>query len=116
MSLPFKSSRLILSSLLILCIFPITSTFATETNSSTNLERYQQALKVDPDNPTLHYILGLAQLRNGNNDAAIASFVSISNPKRTRNDPTVNLRRAIFVLLRDPSSEQVDFDDPPRVV
>ena len=62
--------------LLVLLLFTLIATpaFTIENDKATSIDRYRQALKVDPDNPTLHYILGLAQLKNGNTDEAIASF------------------------------------------
>ena len=76
MPLQFKPSILRVLIALLVSIFFAATTVATETVKSTSIERYHQALKVDPGNPTLHYILGLAQLNNGEAEAAIASFRS----------------------------------------
>ncbi len=56
------------------CTLFVTPAITIETNNTSAIDRYQQALQVDPDNPTLHYILGLAQLKSGHTDEAIASF------------------------------------------
>lgn len=74
MSLLLKPACLGTGLVLLLCTLLVTPAFAIETDRSTSIDRYRQALKVDPDNPTLHYILGLAQLKNGYADAAIESF------------------------------------------
>ena len=75
MPLLFRPARLSIILSLLFCTLLVTPAFTLQAGGTTPaIERYRQALKVDPDNPTLHYILGLAQLKNGFTDEAIASF------------------------------------------
>ncbi len=74
--MPLSFKPLALSALIVFlsCTLIVTPAFTIDSNNASSIDRYRQALKVDPDNPTLHYILGLAHLKNGSTAEAIASF------------------------------------------
>lgn len=70
---PKRTSLMALLGLL-LCTLAAPIAAAADTAKPDSLDRYHQALEVDPNNPTLHYILGLAQLKAGAAKDAIASL------------------------------------------
>ena len=70
----FKPGNLKHLPVLLLCTLLVTPSFSIEADKSASIDRYRQALEVDPDNLTLYYILGLAQLKIGAYDDAIVAF------------------------------------------
>ncbi len=96
MLLSFKPLFLSIVSCFIFSTLLIPFVFATETANPPSLDRYQQALNVDPDNPTLLYILGLAQLKSGKAEDAIKSLRT-AYPTYTRSiEMQLNLAEAFL--------------------
>lgn len=54
--------------------FQISAASQFETISSEIIQRYQETLATDPDNLTLHYLLGVALLQDNHNEAALAEL------------------------------------------
>jgi predicted Zn-dependent protease len=99
MLLPFKPLLLGIVSCFLFSTLLIPFVFATETANPASLDRYQQALNVDPDNPTLHYILGLAQLKSGKAENAIQSLRT-AYPADTRSiEMQLNLAEAFLQTI-----------------
>ncbi len=69
------------------------------------IERYQQALAADPGNLTLHYLLGVAMLREGNNVAAMSELQTAYPAYRDSIEAHYNLGVASLRLSDLDSSE-----------
>lgn len=48
---------------IIICLTALPDAAASSADQSTIIERYRLSLEIDPDNPTLHYFLGIALIR-----------------------------------------------------
>ncbi|PLY03777.1 MAG: hypothetical protein C0623_00040 [Desulfuromonas sp.] len=59
----FSIKNGILLYLLLLLLIPATVSTVVSAAENSMIERYRLSLKVDPDNPTLHYFLGVALIR-----------------------------------------------------
>jgi tetratricopeptide (TPR) repeat protein len=103
MSLLFKPLFLKILPYLLLHTLLVTVIFAAQPDNKIPLDRYQQALRVDPDNPTLHYMLGLAQLKNSQTKDAITSFRTAYPAYVDSIEMQINLGRA-FSQIDDPDS------------
>ncbi|NIQ96575.1 MAG: hypothetical protein GWN87_22065, partial [Desulfuromonadales bacterium] len=60
------SPRINLAAALVMACLLALPAFAAETSGQDSMiERYRMSLEIDPDNPTLHYFLGIALIRDG---------------------------------------------------
>ncbi|AMV71731.1 hypothetical protein JCM30471_02070 [Desulfuromonas carbonis] len=97
-----------LAMLVILSLFPNVA-LALESGGDGLVERYREALRVDPDNLPLHYFLGMALLLAGDNQGAVAEF-RLAYPAFTDSvEMHYNLGLA-YARLGDLDSAQLYFD------
>jgi len=96
---------------LLVILFPFRSiaTPAPEGGGDGLVERYREALRVDPDNLPLHYFLGMALLFAGDNQGAVSEF-RLAYPAFTDSvEMHYNLGLA-YARLGDLDSAQLYFD------
>lgn len=72
------------------------------------LARYRAALKSQPDNPTIHNLMGAAELQRGNAEAALEFFNQALQLAPTYSDARNN-RGASYVQLNQFSMAETDF-------
>ena len=87
--------------LLTLVVFPATGT-AQESQGSM-IDRYRLSLEVDPDNPTLHYFLGIALIREGDTKEGLKEL-RIAYPTYTDSIEMQYNMGLAFSKLGDPDS------------
>lgn len=73
-------------------------------------DHYRRALTVDPDNPTLHYFLGMTLLTEGQNQEAIAEFRQAYSAFIDSTEMNYNLGLA-YARTGDPDSALLYFDE-----
>ncbi|MGE5236296.1 MAG: tetratricopeptide repeat protein [Acidobacteriota bacterium] len=72
------------------------------------VEKYRAALQLQPTNPTIHNLLGVAELQSGNAAKALASFNTALKLAPTYSDARNN-RGAAYVQLGQYSMAEADF-------
>jgi len=93
---------------LVLCL-PFPSQATAQESSNRTVDRYRAALKIDPDNPVLHYALGVALLQEGDSNAAIAALRKAYPAYTGSIEMNYNMGLA-FTLLGDPDSALLYLD------
>jgi tetratricopeptide (TPR) repeat protein len=76
---------------------------ATSSDQSTIIERYRLSLEIDPDNPTLHYFLGIALIREGQTKEGLKEL-RIAYPAYTDSIEMQYNMGLAFSKLGDPDS------------
>jgi len=86
---------------LFLVVFPASG--AVQTSQDTMIDRYRLSLEVDPDNPTLHYFLGIALIRDGDINEGLKEL-RIAYPAYTDSIEMQYNMGLAFSKLGDPDS------------
>jgi tetratricopeptide (TPR) repeat protein len=72
------------------------------------MARYRAALRIQPTNPTIHNLMGQAELRGGDNVKALESFTQAISLAPTYTDARNN-RGAAYIALKQYSLAEADF-------
>ena len=98
-----------LALLAILSSLPGAPALGLESGANSLVERYREALRVDPDNLPLHYFLGMALLFAGDNQGAVREFRQAYPAFTDSAEMHYNLGLA-YARLGDLDSAQLYFD------
>ncbi len=93
----------LLMAFLIICLIAFPASGADTTGQDSMIERYRMSLEIDPDNPTLHYFLGIALIREGQTEEGLKEL-RIAYPAYTDSIEMQYNMGLAFSKLGDPDS------------